>query len=200
MGEERNDSVQTGRTWYRVRPMQEKDLTQVMVIEEENFSIPWSRKSFLDMMNRPEAVFLVAAELPQGQESPDRASQNDRGLMADKTEEFCLKEKLTEQRILGYAGAVMALDEGDVTNIAVLGTYKKQGIATGLLNRLISETAAAGVRDLFLEVREHNIPALGLYRAAGFVQVGRRKGYYDKPKEDALIMKKAVPVQTDELL
>ena len=149
---------------YAIRRMREEDLPQVMVIEEVNFSIPWSPKSFQDMMRRPEAVFLVAEKVS--------AEQSDTG-------------------IVGYAGAVMALDEGDVTNIAVLGTYKKQGIATALLKQLICETMAAGVSDLFLEVREHNTPALCLYRSAGFCEVGRRKGYYDKPKEDALIMKRS---------
>ena len=142
---------------FLIRRMREADLPQVMRIERENFSLPWSQKSFLDMLIRPEAVFLVAeAEI-----------------------------------ILGYAGAVMAADEGNVTNIAVLGTQKQKGIGAALLNALIRETIAAGVRDLFLEVREHNIPALRLYHTAGFREVGRRRNYYDKPAEDALIMKRS---------
>jgi len=88
---------------------------------------------------------------------------------------------------LGIDSSVASSLDG-YRNIAVLGTYKKQGIATALLKQLICETMAAGVRDLFLEVREHNIPALRLYQKAGFVESGRRRGYYDKPKEDALIM------------
>lgn len=140
-----------------IRRMQEEDLPQVMRIEHENFSLPWSQKSFRDMLPRPEAVFLVAEA----------------------------------GTVVGYAGAVMAGDEGDVTNIAVLGTQKQKGIGAALLNALIHETIAAGVRDLFLEVREHNIPALRLYHTAGFREVGRRKNYYDRPREDALIMKKS---------
>jgi len=148
---------------FRIHRMEPEDLPQVMVIERENFTIPWSEKSFSDLLPRPEAVFLVAEQL-SGEESG---------------------------RLLGYAGAVTAMDEGDVTNIAVLGTCKKKGIGTALLDRLIGETEAAGVRSLFLEVREHNVPALRLYKAAGFSEVGRRKGYYDKPREDALIMKRS---------
>lgn len=145
----------------RIRRMTEDDLKQIMVIEEENFSVPWSEKSFREMLLRPEAVFLVA----------ERPS-----------------EDTGEKKILGYAGAVMAMDSGDITNIAVLGHYKQKGIASVLLDHLIHETIAAGVKNLFLEVREHNIPALRLYQKAGFVESGRRRGYYDKPKEDALIM------------
>ena len=148
---------------FRIRRMEPGDLPQVMVIERENFSIPWSEKSFSDMLPRPEAVFLVAEQLSGEKNS----------------------------RILGYAGAVTAMDEGDVINIAVLGTCKKKGIGTALLDRLIGETESAGVRSLFLEVREHNVPALCLYNAAGFSEVGRRRGYYDKPREDALIMKRS---------
>ncbi len=157
----------------RIRRMREEDLPQVMVIEEENFSIPWSPKSFRNMMVRPEAVFLVAEKTADGPAGIGK-----------------------EQKILGYAGAVMAMDEGDVTNIAVLNSCKRRGIAADLLKQLIRETMAAGVRDLFLEVREHNIPALCLYRAAGFAEVGRRKGYYDKPREDALIMKRSSEKRT----
>lgn len=161
--------------------MREADLDQVMVIETENFSLPWSRKSFQDMMARPEAIFLVAEQRSEG--PGETAGEGGPG---------------EESRILGYAGAVTAMDQGDVTNIAVPDEYKKKGIATVLLKDLIRETMLAGVTELFLEVREHNTPALCLYRAAGFEEVGRRKGYYDKPKEDALLMKKEIDPDTSE--
>ena len=154
----------------RIRNMEEADIPAVLVVEQENFSIPWSEKSFRDMLQRPESLFLVA----------ERAFPEESGGVADS-------------EVLGYAGAVVAGAEGDVTNIAVLCREKQKGIATVLLKHLIRETITAGVQDLFLEVREHNTPALRLYEAAGFVPVGRRKGYYDKPKEDAVLMKKTLP-------
>ncbi len=154
----------------RIRHMEESDIPAVLVVEQENFSIPWSEKSFRDMLQRPEALFLVAERTgPEG-----GAGTPDDG-------------------VLGYAGAITAGEEGDVTNIAVLGREKQKGIATVLLKHLIRETITAGVQDLYLEVREHNTPALRLYEAAGFVPVGRRKGYYDRPKEDAVLMKKTLP-------
>ena len=149
-----NEENRNGVPEYRIRAMTEADLDQVLVIENENFSVPWSRRSFADMLPRPETIFLVAeAEVPKRPE--ENAGAEPAG-----------KEK--GRRILGYAGAVAALEVGDVTNIAVLGEYKKKGIATALLNQLIHETIAAGVLELFLEVREHNVPALCLYRSAGF--------------------------------
>ena len=149
-----------------IRLMCESDLPEIMEIEEENFSVPWSKQSFRRLIHDPQAIFLVAARedgLPVG--TP-----------------VCM----------GFAGAVMAGEQGDVTNIAVRTTDKRQGIGRILLEALIRQTAAAGVRKLFLEVREHNTPALGLYRSSGFVQVGIRKNYYSDPAEDALVMKREV--------
>ena len=94
----------------------------------------------------------------------------------------------------GYAGGSAAGEEGDVINIAVRGSEKQKGLGSALLARLIGEMRDAGVKDVFLEVREHNTPALRLYEAFGFVPVGRRKGYYNMPKEDALIMKRTEEV------
>ena len=147
-----------------IRLMRENDLPEIMEIEEENFSVPWSEQSFRQLIHDPQALFLVAVcEDPLSAKAP-----------------VCL----------GYAGAVMAGEQGDVTNIAVRNADKRQGIGRILLEALIRRTADAGVRELFLEVREHNTPALGLYRSSGFVRVGTRKNYYSDPTEDALIMKR----------
>ena len=75
-------------------------------------------------------------------------------------------------------------------NLAVLPQYRRQGIAEGLVQNLISELKDRQAVSLALEVRVSNEPAIALYQKLGFSQVGRRPGYYRKPKEDALILRK----------
>ena len=92
--------------------------------------------------------------------------------------------------IIGYVGSQAVLDEADVMNIAVIPQYRRQGVAKQLLQRLIQQLQSKGVHKLSLEVRASNAPAIALYTILGFEQVGRRPGYYRKPREDALIMRK----------
>ena len=93
-------------------------------------------------------------------------------------------------RLAGYVGSQSVLDEADMMNIAVEPAYRRQGIAEGLVERLVSHLALTQVRCLTLEVRASNEPAKALYEKLGFIQVGRRPNYYRNPKEDALILRK----------
>lgn len=97
---------------------------------------------------------------------------------------------LEGERVLGYVGAQSVQGEADMMNLAVLPEFRRQGIAKALLAALEEHLREHGVNALTLEVRASNAPALALYEKWGFQQVGRRKGYYEKPKEDALILKK----------
>lgn len=89
--------------------------------------------------------------------------------------------------VLGYAGLQTVLDEGYITNVAVDQTYRRQGIADELIAAFV-RFGQAKLAFLTLEVRASNSPAIALYAKHGFVEVGRRKNYYDDPKEDALLM------------
>ncbi|BDF67765.1 ribosomal protein S18-alanine N-acetyltransferase [Pseudoflavonifractor phocaeensis] len=89
--------------------------------------------------------------------------------------------------VLGYAGLHVVVDEGYVDNIAVREDYRGQGIADDLLDVFV-RFGRSKLAFLTLEVRESNTPAIQLYMKHGFAQVGRRKDYYQAPKEDALIM------------
>lgn len=89
--------------------------------------------------------------------------------------------------VVGYAGLHVVLDEGYIDNICVREDYRGQGIADELLEVFV-RFGRAKLAFLTLEVRLTNAPAIELYMKHGFAQVGRRKDYYEKPKEDALIM------------
>ena len=89
--------------------------------------------------------------------------------------------------VLGYVGSQTVLQEADMMNIAVSDSHRRRGIARALVEELIRRLDAY---QLTLEVRASNAPAIALYEHLGFQQVGLRKNYYHKPKEDALILRK----------
>ena len=90
--------------------------------------------------------------------------------------------------IIGQAGLIQSLDEADLTNVAVATAYRNQKIASQMLEYLLQLGFAKGIRAFTLEVRESNTAALALYEKFGFVKEGIRKDFYDKPKENAVIM------------
>ena len=90
--------------------------------------------------------------------------------------------------ILGYAGLTVVLDEGYINNIAVREEYRKQGIASALLDVFVRFAQAHQLAFLTLEVRASNSAAIALYQKHGFERVGKRKNYYEAPKEDAILM------------
>ena len=92
--------------------------------------------------------------------------------------------------VCGYVGSQTVLDETDMMNIAVRPDCRRKGIAAALIAELVSRLKARGSRILRLEVRESNLPAIALYKAMGFTQLGLRKNYYRNPKENALILGK----------
>ena len=89
--------------------------------------------------------------------------------------------------LAGYVGSQTVLQEADMMNIAVAEGFRRRGIARNLVEELIRQLDAY---QLTLEVRVSNAPAIALYESMGFQQVGLRKNYYRKPKEDALILRK----------
>ena len=97
---------------------------------------------------------------------------------------------LDGERVVGYIGSQSSVDETDVMNVAVHPDYCRRGIAESLIECLIRELKNRGSHALMLEVRDSNEPAIALYEKLGFRQVGLRKNYYQKPKENALILRK----------
>ena len=89
--------------------------------------------------------------------------------------------------VLGYAGLQTVLDEGYINNVAVDPRFRRQGVADELIAAFV-RFGTAKLAFLTLEVRASNAPAIALYEKHGFQEVGRRKDYYDDPKEDAILM------------
>ena len=92
--------------------------------------------------------------------------------------------------VCGYVGSQTVLGETDMMNIAVHPDCRRKGVAAALITELICRLKGQGSHILRLEVRESNAPAIALYKAMGFTQLGLRKNYYRNPKENALILGK----------
>jgi len=90
--------------------------------------------------------------------------------------------------LVGFGGIWLMVDEAHITTMAVLPENRRSGVATALLLELLQEARRGGARVATLDVRVSNNEAQRLYRAFGFVEVGRRIRYYDDNGEDALVM------------
>lgn len=90
--------------------------------------------------------------------------------------------------IAGYGGMWIIVDEGHITNVAVLPQYRHKKIATLLMSVLLTAGERQGIHRFTLEVRSSNEAAKALYRKLDFKEAGLRKGYYHDTGEDALIM------------
>lgn len=93
-----------------------------------------------------------------------------------------------EGHVAGYAGVQIVLDEGSITKVAVRPDCRRNGIAEKMMQVFIEFSAANAVSFLTLEVRASNQNAIMLYGKLGFRGVGRRRNYYEYPREDAIIM------------
>ena len=148
-----------------IRKMQPEDLAEVCKIEKDNFSLPWSEKSFWESMEREDTVFLVALE---------------------------------DEDVAGYIGCYCIAGAGEITNVAVKASHRRKGIGGKLLQKLYEEGVALDTREYFLEVRESNEAAIGLYLRQGFVKEGIRKNFYEKPVENAVIMWNHFPLGNEQ--
>jgi ribosomal-protein-alanine N-acetyltransferase len=149
----------------RWRALRMDDLDAVMAIEVRCYSHPWSRGNFEDSL---------------------RAGYS--------AEAACPVDGADAGRLLAYRIAMSALDEVHLLNLTVAPEAQRRGLARQALERLRAEASAAGATSLWLEVRASNLRAQAVYAAAGYAEVGRRRGYYPAagPREDAVLMRRAV--------
>ena len=93
-------------------------------------------------------------------------------------------------KIAAYGGVIVAAGEAQVLNVATHPDHRRSGLGRAIMSRITEYSALRGAEYITLEVRESNSPAIALYSSMGFHEVGRIKGYYKTPSEDALILKK----------
>lgn len=131
-----------------------------------------------------EAVYIIETECfshPWSKQSIENELNNDTSLFWVATE---------NNDVIGYIGMSIVIDEGYIFNVAVSKNSRKKGVATALINELVTYGKKNNFSFITLEVRESNEPARSLYSKFGFIKVGKRKDYYSDPKENAILMTK----------
>ncbi len=141
-----------------ITDVEESMLPRIAELERQCFSLPWTVGALRSQLT-PGHIFLAAVE------SEGRAPL-----------------------LLGYVGLMHVLDEGYINNVAVDPSFRRRGIAGALLDALEARCRALSLAFATLEVRAGNTPAIALYQKHGYRAVGKRKNYYEKPVEDAVIM------------
>jgi ribosomal-protein-alanine N-acetyltransferase len=99
-----------------------------------------------------------------------------------------------DRSVAGYVIAFSIGEDAELLNIAVHPDHRGKGLAGQMLDAVIIELGGRGVRNAFLEVRESNAAARALYQSRGFAEIGRRRNYYRRPVEDALVMRRMLEV------
>lgn len=94
--------------------------------------------------------------------------------------------------VAGYLVAWFAADEAEVANVAVAPAWRGRGVGARLLDAALGAAARRGTATVYLEVRESNAVARRLYARRGFAEVGRRRRYYQRPTEDALVLARPI--------
>ena len=105
---------------------------------------------------------------------------------------FCLLVAEEGDTVSGLVAFRMIEDEAEILNLAVDSSHRRRGIGSRLVEGMIEACKAAGVKKIFLEVRESNIGARNFYSRMGFTEAGRRGRYYRQPVEDALVLVRKV--------
>ncbi len=109
-----------------------------------------------------------------------------RALLDARTTRMTVAER--EGEVLGYSVVIVVQDEAELANIAVTERARGEGIGRQLLTAALEAARAERVESMYLEVRESNSAARSLYESLGFSPAGRRRGYYQEPEEDALVL------------
>lgn len=110
-----------------------------------------------------------------------------RGLLSRTDTDLVGAER--RNRLVGYAVCWTVVDQSELGNVAVAPEARGSGIGRALVEAVLERLRLRGSRECFLEVRESNRVAQGLYLDLGFETVGRRRAYYTLPTEDALVMR-----------
>ncbi|GAM16184.1 ribosomal protein S18-alanine N-acetyltransferase [Mesobacillus selenatarsenatis] len=138
------------------RNMTVDDLDQVMEVEVNSFTIPWSREAFFNELTKNQFAQYLIVEV--------------------------------DQKVVGYCGVWIIIDEAHITNIALLPEYRGMKLGEALMAKVMELAREIGALRVTLEVRVSNERAQNLYRKFGFEEGAIRKQYYTDNMEDALVM------------
>ena len=150
------------RSHYRLRPMRLEDVPAVMDIEQESFSNPWPEEAFLEEIRKNDFSHpTVACPISSG-----------------------------ERLIGGYCVPWVVFNELHIQNVAVHLLHRGRGLGRHLVEEALGLGRLNGCRVALLEVRESNAIARALYVSMGFQEAGKRRRYYSRPPEHAIVYQK----------
>lgn len=138
-----------------------------------------------------EAVFALTQRSPEAAQWPQEEFERMAGYPS-ATGHAWVACAGKQKRVVGYIVVRRAADEVEILNIVVAKRRRRQGVGGLLLERALAAARAAGARRAFLEVRESNRAAIGMYDRHYFLRVGRRAMYYRNPGEDALLFSRVL--------
>jgi ribosomal-protein-alanine N-acetyltransferase len=121
-----------------------------------------------------------------------------RRILEEHSAIFLVAIPSSESALAGYAIAFSVGADAEILNVAVEAPFRGRGLAGQMLDAISIQLSARGVRNAFLEVRESNAAARALYESRGFVEIGRRGGYYRRPVEDALVLRRVMDTTEGE--
>lgn len=175
---------------YQLQEMSLDHLPQLLTIEQQSHSHPWSEANFISSINSSHHCLVLIEQTAVGEQTA----------LSSKTALSDLKTALSEPTIAAYIITSTAADEAELLNITVAPQCRRCGLASLLLEH--AETSFdARIHNFFLEVRQSNANAIALYDTLGFNEVGCRPNYYPANdrlfnnkagREDALIMAKTL--------
>ena len=150
---------------FAIGGVREADIPAIVEIERRSFTDPWSDRSFRDVLSQSRIYFACARAVKQRSQGGDGD-------------------------VLGYVVAWFGGGEGEIANLAVDPSARGRGVGGALLDAALREAQRSGAGETYLEVRSSNLRARQLYDSRGFVEVGRRRSYYRRPTEDAVILRR----------
>ena len=168
-------------TTVRVRPAEPADLPRLVEIA--------SHSATAAQWNQAEYLKLFAADQPEALTQADPQI----GVLQIKTQSRTALVVEQSGTVVGFIVGRQVEDEWEIENIAVTGAARRCGLGSRLVGELLDLVRSRGGKSVFLEVRDSNRAARSLYEKWAFLEVGRRKMYYQNPAEDALVLKFKFP-------
>jgi ribosomal-protein-alanine N-acetyltransferase len=110
--------------------------------------------------------------------------------LADTRNRYYVAVEGTDGSLLGWAGVLVIAGAAELLTVGVVPSARRQGLARRMLTELYTQAKTRGGIEMFLEVRVDNESARKLYEDEGFVELGRRRGYYDNGRVDAVVMRR----------
>jgi len=157
----------------KISPATEEHINQILEIEKEAISPPWTHGALLSEIYNEDSYFVVATNgLADSFNCPNP----------------CSHPCLDSSEILGFAILRQVGDDGELLQIATKRSARRRGVADSLIEDVLQHAINKAYKSVFLEVRKSNDVAIHMYEKHGFTTLRVRKDYYTDPIEDANIM------------